>query len=130
MATTRSTLATRFTNSEGGADQAEEASYITERHRNAQIEAQRSKTVHWTVRLTNASLLQPDEPMTLCGLFGYLEETHSIDPATDLETAAYFDEYNETVMVVRPRGGTCDEALREAVLKHQEALRKEVLARK
>ena len=41
MATTRSTLATRFTNSEGGADQAEEASYITERHRNAQIEAQR-----------------------------------------------------------------------------------------
>jgi hypothetical protein len=122
LATTRSTTSTLLTLNEGGADQAEDASFIAERDRIAQIEAQRSKTVRWTVRLTNGSFLHPDQPMTLCDLFDFLEEKLNIDPATDLETAAYFDEPHQMVIVVRPRGGTCDEALSNEVLEHEKRI--------
>ena len=117
LATTRTTMSPVFTQHEGGADEADEATFITQQELSARIEAQRFHAVRWTVRLKDG-FRHPDEPMTLSELFDYLEDELHVDPVADLETAAYFDPRFEQVIVVRPRGGSCDEALRQEVLRH------------
>jgi hypothetical protein len=102
-----------------GADDAELASLATERERIERAAAQGSSYRLWSIRLTDGTITHWDETMTLCELFIELEEKRHIDPATKLEIVAYLDETLQQVMVIRPRGGICDAALREEIFRHR-----------